>query len=75
MNSIRNRIKNQIKNQIKSYLKISKETISRIYGEILAQYYDGKLKLHYINQKGYWEFSIESYFYGEEPLYKTKGLR
>lgn len=49
--------------------------LSKLWAELVAFYYGGALKLHSISQKGIWEFTVESPFYGEEPLYKSKGLR
>ena len=44
-------------------------------GIALAKFYDGVLRLHSINSKGYWEFTIESHYYDEGTLYISKGLR
>ena len=49
--------------------------LSLLYAKLLAKFYDGVLRLHSINSKGYWEFTIESYYYGEDPLYISKGLK
>ena len=52
-----------------------KRKLSLLYANFLAAYYEGRLSLHSINSKGYWEFTIESYYYDEGPLYISKGLR
>ena len=52
-----------------------KRKLSLLYANLLAAYYKGRLSLHSINSKGYWEFTIESYYYDEGPLYISKGLR
>ena len=49
--------------------------LSLLYANFLAAYCKGKLSLHSINSKGYWEFTIESEYYDEGPLYISKGLR
>lgn len=52
-----------------------KRKLSLLYAKCLAIYYNGRLSLHSINSKGYWEFTVESYFYDEGTLYTSKGLR
>ena len=52
-----------------------KRKLSLLYASFLAAYYEGRLSLHSINSKGYWEFTIESHYYDEGPLYISKGLR
>ena len=49
--------------------------LSKLYATIIAEYYGGILNLHSINSKGYWEFTVNSEFHDEPPLYKSKGLR
>ncbi len=48
-------------------------TISTIWANILATYYDGYVDYHSINQADMWEFKIKSEW--GETLYKSKGLR
>lgn len=52
-----------------------KRKLSLLYAKLLAKFYNGVLRLHSINSKGYWEFTIESYYYEEGTLYTSKGLR
>ena len=52
-----------------------KRKLSLLYAKLLAKFYNGVLRLHSINPKGYWEFTIESYYYDEGTLYISKGLR
>ena len=52
-----------------------KRKLSLLYAKFLAKFYNGVLRLHSINSKGYWEFTIESHYYDEGPLYISKGLR
>ena len=52
-----------------------KRKLSLLYAKLLAKFYNGVLRLHSINSKGYWEFTVNSEFHDEPPLYKSKGLR
>lgn len=50
-----------------------KEFLSRLLAELRTLQYEGSYVVyHHINQKGYWEYSIETIF---GTVYKTKGLR